>query len=82
MLTVEKEERIQALLNQLPPQYRAPLVMHYWNELSYQEISETMGLSLSAVKSRLHRGRLKLAKLMRDQSPDLIPLMAKKAVNK
>lgn len=82
MLKIEKEERIQGLLNQLPPQYRGPLVMHYWNELSYKEISNTTGLSLSAVKSRLHRGRIKLAQLMRDQAPDLIPLMAKKAGQK
>ena len=82
MLQTEKEERIQQLLNQLPPQYRLPLIMHYWNELSYQEICQATGLSLSAVKSRLHRGRIKLAKLMRDQAPDLIPLMAKAANQK
>lgn len=81
MLESEKEERIQQLLNQLPEHYRLALIMHYWNELSYQEICDATGLSLSAVKSRLHRGRLKLAKLMREQAPDLIPLMAK-AVNK
>jgi RNA polymerase sigma-70 factor (ECF subfamily) len=76
VLEDEKKERIQKLLEQLPPQYRLPLIMHYWNGLSYKEICEATGLSLSAVKSRLHRGRLKLAKLMQAEAPDLIPMMA------
>lgn len=71
----EQEGRIQALVNQLEPQYRIPLIMHYWNDLPYQDICDATGLSLSAVKSRLHRARLKLAELMRNQAPDLIPLL-------
>lgn len=74
LLDAEREERVQALLEHLEPHYRLPLVMHYWNELSYQEICEATGLSLSAVKSRLHRARLKLAELMRTHAPDLIPM--------
>lgn len=76
LLMNENDERIQQLLAQLEPQYRAPLIMHYWNDFSYQEICEATGLSLSAVKSRLHRARLKLAEVMRAQAPDLIPIMA------
>ena len=52
--------------------------MHYWNEMSYEEICDATGLSLSALKSRMHRARLRLAELMRQQSPDLIPLVAPK----
>lgn len=76
LLDAEREERVQQLLEYLEPHYRLPLVMHYWNEYSYQEICEATGLSLSAVKSRLHRARLKLAEVMEREAPDLIPLMA------
>ncbi len=76
VLDAEREERVQRLLDHLEPHYRLPLIMHYWNDMSYQEICEATGLSLSALKSRLHRARLKLAEVMRAEAPDLIPLMA------
>lgn len=76
LLDAEREERIQELIELLEPHYRAPLIMHYWNEMSYEEICEATGLSLSALKSRLHRARLKLAEYMRREAPDLIPFMA------
>lgn len=69
----DQNARLQALLDQLPPDYRLPLVLHYWYGLSYEEICEVTGLSLSALKTRLHRARLKLADLMRRCAPDLIP---------
>lgn len=78
----ETEGRVQALINQLEPGYRVPLVMHYWQDMPYQEICDATGLSLSAVKSRLHRARLKLAELMRQQAPDLIPVLAGQSQDK
>lgn len=80
-LEEEQESRIQALINQLEPQYRVPLIMHYWNDMPYQEICDATGLSLSAVKSRLHRARLKLAEIMKQQAPDLIPALAASLAN-
>ncbi|GAP64680.1 RNA polymerase sigma-70 factor, ECF subfamily [Ardenticatena maritima] len=69
----DRDERLQALLMELPEDYRLPLVLHYWYGYSYEEICEITGLSLSALKSRLHRARHRLAKLMREKSPDLLP---------
>ncbi len=69
----DRNTRLQALLDRLPPNYRLPLVLHYWYGFSYDEICEITGLSLSALKTRLHRARLKLADLMRTLAPDLIP---------
>jgi len=43
------------------PVYRVPLVLRYWHDLSYGEIAEVLGLSVQAVKSRLHRARLQMA---------------------
>ena len=42
----------------LPPDYRTALVMHDVEGLSNPDIAEALGLSLPAVKSRVHRSRL------------------------
>jgi RNA polymerase sigma-70 factor (ECF subfamily) len=60
----EREERIRRFLLQLPPDYRLALVLRYWYDLSYAEMAEMTGTTVSAVKSRLHRARLRLAALL------------------
>jgi RNA polymerase sigma-70 factor (ECF subfamily) len=57
----ENQRRVQALLALLGPQDRAAVVMRYWYDLSYEEIGETLSMTVSAVKSRLHRARRELA---------------------
>jgi RNA polymerase sigma-70 factor (ECF subfamily) len=57
----EAREEVQRAVNRLEPAYRVPLVLRYWHDLSYTEIAEVMGLTVQAVKSRLHRARLQLA---------------------
>ncbi len=60
----EQAEAIQGWLNRMAPEYRVPLVLLYWYDLSYEEIAATMNLSVPAVKSRLHRGRKQMADFM------------------
>jgi RNA polymerase sigma-70 factor (ECF subfamily) len=57
--TLEAEGRaeIQELLETLPEDYRAAVVLHYWYELSYEEIAEVTESTVSAIKSRLFRAR-------------------------
>jgi RNA polymerase sigma-70 factor (ECF subfamily) len=52
---------VQDCIAELGPGCRAPLILRYWQGLSYEEIAEVMGISISAVKSRLHRARLQIA---------------------
>jgi RNA polymerase sigma-70 factor, ECF subfamily len=54
-------DEVQDCIAKLEPGYRAPLILRYWQGLSYEEIAEVMGITVSAVKSRLHRARLQLA---------------------
>lgn len=63
----ELRQRIQALLTVLSPQDRAVVVMYYWYDLSYEEIAQSLGLTVSAVKSRLHRARLALSERWNEQ---------------
>jgi RNA polymerase sigma-70 factor (ECF subfamily) len=46
------------------------LILRHWHELSYEEIARTTELSLSAVKTRLHRARQLLAAAMASRKPE------------
>lgn len=50
-------------LQQLPEADRAALLMRAQHELPYGEIAAALGLSLAAVKVKIHRARIKLAQL-------------------
>jgi RNA polymerase sigma-70 factor (ECF subfamily) len=68
----EVRDEVQAAVNRLDPAYRVPLILRYWHDLSYNEIAEVMGLTVQAVKSRLHRARLQM---MEEAAPAVgIPL--------
>jgi RNA polymerase sigma-70 factor, ECF subfamily len=47
-----------AAIDELPPDYRTALVMHDVEGLSNPDIADALGISLPAVKSRVHRSRL------------------------
>jgi RNA polymerase sigma-70 factor, ECF subfamily len=53
----EQSEQVQALLNQLSPDYRAAVVLRYWYDYSYSEIADILDTTESAIKSRLFRAR-------------------------
>ena len=63
----EDQQRVQDLLTSLSPQDRAAVAMYYWYDFSYEEIAESLKLTVSAVKSRLHRARLSLAQAWTEQ---------------
>jgi len=63
----EDQKRVRILLEQLAPQDRAAVVMYYWYDFSYDEIAGALSMTMSAVKSRLHRARLALAQEWNDQ---------------
>jgi len=59
---------VQALLKTLPPNYRTPVVLRYWYDMSYREIADAMGVTESTIKTRLHRARAKLARHVSSQA--------------
>jgi RNA polymerase sigma-70 factor (ECF subfamily) len=65
----EEQKRVHALLETLTPTDRAAVVMYYWYDFSYEEIGKALTLSMSAVKSRLHRARLSMAQEWINQYP-------------
>jgi RNA polymerase sigma-70 factor (ECF subfamily) len=65
MLSLEKNEEKKLLklaLDSLPENQRIAFSLNKYEELSYQEISEIMQTSLSAVESLIHRAKLNLQK--------------------
>lgn len=72
-LAGEQRDEIQQLVDQLQPEYRMPLILRYWEDYSYEEIAETLNLSVAAVKSRLFRARQQMAKLYSDRQAALPP---------
>lgn len=57
----EQCDQVQKQLAKLPAKDRMVLILRYWHEMSEKEISETLDISTSAVKSRLHRARKHMA---------------------
>jgi RNA polymerase sigma-70 factor (ECF subfamily) len=53
----EMQNKVREAIKELDEDYRTPLILFRYHELSYEEISEIMNLSVAAVKSRLHRAR-------------------------
>ena len=61
----ESVAAIQRMLAQLRPDDRAIIILRYWNDMSYEDIAETLGATVSIVKSRLFRARQALANRVR-----------------
>lgn len=67
VLREEAERDLRAALAELPERTRTVLALRYFDNLEYQTIASTMGLSLGNVKTLIHRGRLALAQKMRER---------------
>jgi len=64
LLNKESREKMMEALEKLPPEYRAVFVLRDLEGLSNAQTAEAMGISVPAVKSRLHRARLALRGLL------------------
>jgi len=57
---LERQQTAEALeeaLGALPEHQRVPLVLFHFEDMSYEEIARTLGVSLGKVKTDMHRGR-------------------------
>jgi len=60
----EVRKSIAESLSELPQKHREILIMRETNGLSYEEIAETLLISVGTVKSRIARARIKLAEIL------------------
>ena len=63
-------ETIQAALASLPAEYRSVAVLYFVDDLSYEQIAETLQCPVGTVRSRLHRGRRLLWKRLEATARD------------
>ena len=61
----ELGEQVQAGIDKLPPDLRTCVILRDIEELSYQEIVDLLRIPEGTVKSRINRGRIELAKILR-----------------
>ncbi len=70
----ERKEIIRVLgdeFEQIPERYRTILILRELDGLSNREISDVLGISVAAVKSRLHRARIALRKRLVQYWPEV-----------
>jgi RNA polymerase sigma factor (sigma-70 family) len=69
----ELHRTVLDVINTLPPRDRDATLLFYYAQLSLQEIAAVQGISLGAVKVRLHRARQRLKEKLLSQHPEIIP---------
>ena len=55
---------VQRALLHVPQEFRAALVLHDVQDLAYEDVAGILGVPIGTVKSRIHRGRVALAKAL------------------
>ncbi|MBX3462673.1 MAG: sigma-70 family RNA polymerase sigma factor [Planctomycetes bacterium] len=67
----ELGDQVQAAISQLSPKLRVILALRYLEDMSYDDLAATLGVSLGTVKSRLARAHLALEQVVRQRFPQL-----------
>jgi RNA polymerase sigma factor (sigma-70 family) len=68
------DPEIQAALDELPPDFRAAVVLCDLEQLSYEEIAATLNVKVGTVRSRIHRGRVLLREALAHLAPGVRPV--------
>jgi RNA polymerase sigma-70 factor (ECF subfamily) len=71
LIHLQKVKLMRNLVEKLKPRYKELVELRYFDELSYEEISETLNLPLGTVKAQLFRARDYLA-IMIENTKDTI----------
>ena len=64
----EDQELVRHCVDELPSHLREILLLAYFEQLSYKEMSEALEIPLGTVKSRLHAAVAAFAKVYKDLS--------------
>jgi RNA polymerase sigma factor (sigma-70 family) len=64
LMNFENKKDVSMKVLALPIKYREVIILYYYEELTYNQISDLLDISLQTLKSRLHRARLLLRKMI------------------
>jgi RNA polymerase sigma-70 factor (ECF subfamily) len=56
--------QLEEALRRLPDHQRVPIVLFHFEQASYQEIADALGVSIGKVKTDIHRGREALKRVL------------------
>ena len=73
----KEESDVYYAVLELPPKYRAVIHLFYYEELSVREISDSLRIKESTVKSQLHRGRELLKEILKGGYGDALGMVQK-----
>jgi RNA polymerase sigma-70 factor (ECF subfamily) len=66
LLDLFTDDEVKAALEELPENFRLPVLLADVEEFSYKEIAEMLDIPIGTVMSRLHRGRKAMHKALAD----------------
>lgn len=69
-VAAQRAAEVQRALLRLSPEFRAVIVLHDLQDLDYAGVADALGVPLGTVKSRIHRARIELARLLGHLEPD------------
>jgi RNA polymerase sigma-70 factor (ECF subfamily) len=78
-VAAQRAVEVQRALAKLTPEFRAVIVLHDLHDLDYAGVADALRLPLGTVKSRIHRARLELARLLGHLEPDAPSAPSKRA---
>jgi len=67
MLVAEQGKDVRAALAELPDKFRVPLVLVYYNEMSYDEIASALGLTRNLVATLIFRAKQQLRRKLQKE---------------
>lgn len=67
IIEAQEEDAYVACIHRLKPLYRQVVWLRYSEDLPYEEIANRLGITVGAVKVRMHRAKIQLARLLEER---------------
>ena len=65
---IQMKDRLRVCIERLQIKYREPLVLFYYEEKTYEEISDILRIPIRNVGVRIHRGKLQVATICHEKN--------------
>ncbi|MFA6939876.1 MAG: sigma-70 family RNA polymerase sigma factor [Clostridiaceae bacterium] len=66
LIKSDRNKKVMESVNKLNDKYRIPILLFYFKDLTYTDISDILNIPTGTVKSRLYQGKILLKKLMEE----------------
>ncbi len=61
IIRTQRQSQLEQYLEMMAPKYRRLIELRFFKDLSYEEISEELGLPMGTIKTQIHRARTQLS---------------------